>query len=524
MDQKVNPAQVKSLADGMKRLEQNLGEAAIGKCSEIKELLSSIVKYHPESYVQSAVHEAERMRNEVRDLALRISELLRKKEKALAGVALKYAELEKGLVNKSSVSQLRSLFPGSPFTSAYLIGIGNIPIQGAVRPAKSEQSKPMLMPYNPENYVSEEDILNRDDPEVQQRLQNTYWGKLSKEEQDRRYHEIKDELDRQDREWNDKMRRYESGIGNQFVANLFVGGSNMVVNAINTATLGLPKTIGERIAGPMPESAPDPFNDPYGKKLGEYVGVGVGFMLPFKFLKGMKTPGVLSKLSPTVVRSMTAEAIYSTASEASDALTDYRENGSESLGDRASRVTVNTVAAGALDVGGTFIFNAVSKVVTRASSKIKEAFNRPKVEAKPPGEVAEVKAVEGTGKIDGMPPIVQSRINLRNGSAEEGAGFNHVLDRHFNPNKNASQFSVKPDELKSILQSKEVVSTPVSRVLYSDIKLADGSIEKQARYVREVTLDSNIGIDKFSGSPTNIMTVLTDKHGNLVTATPGVIK
>lgn len=44
----------------------------------------------------------------------------------------------------------------------------------------------------------------------------------------------------------------------------------------------------------------------------------------------------------------------------------------------------------------------------------------------------------------------------------------------------------------------------------------------QARYVREVTLDFNIGIDKFSGSPT--MTVLTDKHGNLVTATPGVIK
>lgn len=44
--------------------------------------------------------------------------------------------------------------------------------------------------------------------------------------------------------------------------------------------------------------------------------------------------------------------------------------------------------------------------------------------------------------------------------------------------------------------------------------------------MREVTSDSNIGIgiDKFSGSPTNIMTVLTDKHGNLVTATPGVIK
>lgn len=127
-------------------------------------------------------------------------------------------------------------------------------------------------------------------------------------------------------------------------------------------------------------------------------------------------------------------------------------------------------------------------------------------------------------KIGEMPPLVQSRVNLRNGSAAEGVGFNHVFDRHFNPSKNASQFSITPDELKGVPQSKEVVNTPVSRVLYSDIKLPDGTIEKQARYVREATLDSNIGIDKFSGSSTKVVTVLTDKYRNLVTTTPGVIK
>ncbi|MCY9518038.1 hypothetical protein M5X08_00045, partial [Paenibacillus apiarius] len=131
---------------------------------------------------------------------------------------------------------------------------------------------------------------------------------------------------------------------------------------------------------------------------------------------------------------------------------------------------------------------------------------------------------KGSGKIEGMPPIVQSRINLMNGSAQEGVGFNHVLDRHFNPSKNASQFTVTPDELKTILQSKEVVNTPVTRELKAKIELPDGTTEMQSRYLREVTLNSNLGIDKFSGSPTNIMTVLTDKHGNLVTATPGVIK
>ncbi|KQU63341.1 hypothetical protein ASG66_02700 [Bacillus sp. Leaf406] len=59
---------------------------------------------------------------------------------------------------------------------------------------------------------------------------------------------------------------------------------------------------------------------------------------------------------------------------------------------------------------------------------------------------------KGTGKIEGMPPIVQSRVNLRNGSAAEGVSFNHVLDRHFNPSKNASQFSTTPDELKGVLE------------------------------------------------------------------------
>ena len=122
----------------------------------------------------------------------------------------------------------------------------------------------------------------------------------------------------------------------------------------------------------------------------------------------------------------------------------------------------------------------------------------------------------GTGLELKVPGRVQSRINLRKGSVKEGAGFDHVLDRHFNPSKNASQFTITPDELKSILQSKNVVNTPVTRILESS---------KGARYLREVNLQTTIGLDKFNNfQPTNTMTVLTDKFGNLVTATPGVIK
>ncbi|GBG07986.1 RHS repeat-associated core domain-containing protein [Paenibacillus agaridevorans] len=117
--------------------------------------------------------------------------------------------------------------------------------------------------------------------------------------------------------------------------------------------------------------------------------------------------------------------------------------------------------------------------------------------------------VKGAGKVPGMPPIVQSRINISND------GWKHVVDRHFS-GKNASQFTVTQDELRSLLSSEEIVNSPVVRSIDS----ADG-----VRYVREITLDKSIGLDKFNDfKPTSTFTILTDKHGNLVTATPGVIK
>ena len=105
-------------------------------------------------------------------------------------------------------------------------------------------------------------------------------------------------------------------------------------------------------------------------------------------------------------------------------------------------------------------------------------------------------------------PIVQSRINIQK------TGWDHVVDRHFS-DKNASQFTISQSELKTILQSNEVSKVPISRVIDS----ADG-----LRYERVITFDKHIGVDKFSKSPTNTMTILTDAKGNLITTTPGRIK
>ena len=112
--------------------------------------------------------------------------------------------------------------------------------------------------------------------------------------------------------------------------------------------------------------------------------------------------------------------------------------------------------------------------------------------------------------LPGVPGRVKTRINLKK------TGWQHILDRHFNPKKNASQFTISPNELKSLLQSKNVVNTPITKTLQS----ADGT-----RYAREVNVGKNIGLDKFSDmQPTSTMTVLSDRYGNIVTATPGVIK
>ncbi len=109
-----------------------------------------------------------------------------------------------------------------------------------------------------------------------------------------------------------------------------------------------------------------------------------------------------------------------------------------------------------------------------------------------------------------LPGRVQSRINLSN------QGWDHVVKRHFSGKPNASQFTVTQAELRGVLQSKDVVTTPITRTLQS----TEGTL-----YVREVDLGRQIGLDKFNNmNPTNIVSIVTDKFGNLITTTPGIIK
>ncbi|WP_080289733.1 hemagglutinin repeat-containing protein [Burkholderia cenocepacia] len=108
------------------------------------------------------------------------------------------------------------------------------------------------------------------------------------------------------------------------------------------------------------------------------------------------------------------------------------------------------------------------------------------------------------------PGRAQSRVNITND------GMDHIGDRHLDQNVNASQFTISESDVRKLLQDPNTVSTPITRELPS----ADG-----IRYVREVNVGRPIGTDKFNNSqPTSVMTVLTDKFGNLVSAFPGKLK
>ena len=109
-----------------------------------------------------------------------------------------------------------------------------------------------------------------------------------------------------------------------------------------------------------------------------------------------------------------------------------------------------------------------------------------------------------------IPGRVQSRINISN------AGFKHVLDTHFDPSKiaNKSQFTVSPEQLRSILSAKETVQSAVRMG------------EVSGNYIRTITTEGPVGqlAGKFGGAITNTLSVVTDKFGNLLSAFPDVAR
>ncbi|AIQ39677.1 hypothetical protein [Paenibacillus sp. FSL R5-0912] len=70
-------------------------------------------------------------------------------------------------------------------------------------------------------------------------------------------------------------------------------------------------------------------DDPYGKKAGQIAGTFISIGLPWKFMGAVKTPGVVGKFSPTLLKSMVAGAISGNLEETMDEINDYGMMGSK---------------------------------------------------------------------------------------------------------------------------------------------------------------------------------------------------
>ncbi|MCN72845.1 hypothetical protein CCE97_14885, partial [Listeria monocytogenes] len=159
--------------------------------------------------------------------------------------------------------------------------------------------------------------------------------------------------------------------------------------------------------------------------------------------------------------------------------------------------------------------NIELSIKAKEASKMKEYLKREKA------ALEKIKKASGAKVPNSDFGVVQSRINVANGQTRftplrksgepVSAGFDHVFEGHFDrPLANSrSIFSTSSDNLKQILQSPNVVKSPV-------IEIPGG------QYKRIVDTGEIIGNTalKHGGNPTSWIEIYTDRAGNLITTYP----
>ena len=120
------------------------------------------------------------------------------------------------------------------------------------------------------------------------------------------------------------------------------------------------------------------------------------------------------------------------------------------------------------------------------------------------------------------PGTAQSRVNVKNvtsdpDNANKVRGWRYAINKHgvnsgFGPNK--SKFMIPDDVVKSLLQHPGVVRSPVYNTL-----LSNGAINPN-KFVRQVDVGKIIGVTN-RGDNTSIITIITDRQGNLINMYPG---
>ena len=129
----------------------------------------------------------------------------------------------------------------------------------------------------------------------------------------------------------------------------------------------------------------------------------------------------------------------------------------------------------------------------------------------------------GVGKLvkpTSNPDTAQSRVNVAHKTMDNGheRGFDYAMSKHGAnaaiPDK--SQYTISDDEVRQLLQSEQVVKAPVSNPSIDEKIYED-------RFVRQVDTGRIVGIfrNENNPTPTSMITVITDRQGNLINTFPG---
>ncbi|MCX8579129.1 hypothetical protein J3U35_06700, partial [Gilliamella sp. B2717] len=117
-----------------------------------------------------------------------------------------------------------------------------------------------------------------------------------------------------------------------------------------------------------------------------------------------------------------------------------------------------------------------------------------------------------------LPGVAQSRVNVANVTYDNGKirGFEYAMGKHGADSSvpNKSRFLIGNDEVKTLLQRPDIVNKPV----YNPIQIG-GKVETN-KFVRQVDVGKPIGFDQ-SGNKTSVITIITDRKGNLINTFPG---
>ena len=128
-------------------------------------------------------------------------------------------------------------------------------------------------------------------------------------------------------------------------------------------------------------------------------------------------------------------------------------------------------------------------------------------------------------KPNNVPGTAQGRVNVAHKTPDPSnpskeRGFDYAMGKHgqnaTNPNK--SQFTISDNEVKKLLQNSSVVRSPVYNIKQNN----NGVIVYETdKFVRQVNVGTDIGI--LNGKPTQVITIITDRKGNLVNTFPGTL-